>query len=175
MNKSINYINQLIKDYPDRVSNDITEINWDKANTINLMDYIEANIPSLTIKGNTVRVNIVNKTTNIVSNVNLKYNPNAKFNYFTTDISTHDGTLLFIGQAIERILSKILTVQTQYINAIPKGFNETDFFEHDYFYEVGDILLHSDVGMKNINGRNIMGQRDVMMLPIKFSMMRKED
>ena len=105
----------------------------------------------------------------------MKYNPNADFNYFTTDISTHDGTLLFMGQAIERILSKILTVQTQYREVIPKGFNENDFFEYDYFYEVGDILVHSDVGMKNINGRNIMGQRDIMMLPIKFSMMRKED
>ena len=175
MNNSVKYIKRLVKEYPDRVSDDIKILDLDKINEINLMTYIENNIKSLKVKENKVDVQLLNEEANKFVNVNLKHNPNAEFNYFTTDISTHDGTLLFMGQAIERILSKILTAQTQYREVIPKGFNENDFFEYDYFYEVGDILLHSDVGMKNINGRNIMGQRDIMMLPIKFSMMRKED
>lgn len=173
MNTSVNYIKQLAKDYPDRISDEVKSINWDKIITINLMNHIENNIESLTVKDNTVSVKIVDNTNNRFVNVCLKYNPNAEFDYFATDISTHDGTLLFIEQAIERILNRILTVQTQYAKSIPKGFNENNFFQHDYFYEVGDILLHSDVGMKNINGNNIMGQRDIMMLPIKFNMIKR--
>ena len=175
LNNSVKYIKRLVKEYPDRVSDDIKILDLDKINEINLMTYIENNIKSLKVKENKVDVQLLNEEANKFVNVNLKHNPNAEFNYFTTDISTHDGTLLFMGQAIERILSKILTAQTQYREVIPKGFNENDFFEYDYFYEVGDILVHSDVGMKNINGRNIMGQRDIMMLPIKFNMVRKKD
>ena len=177
MNNSIKYIKNLIVTQPERMGEEIKNINWENSEALDLFTYATSLLnKNISDGNNTIEIILSDedKVSRKFSKVTISYNPNADFGYFTTDISTHDGTCLFIFQAMERIFKKIASVQTYDLKQIPKDLNENTFFDYEYFYEIGDALLSSDVGMKEINGNRTHGTRDVMILPIKFWVEKKD-
>jgi hypothetical protein len=104
--------------------------------------------------------------------LNIEYNTEADFEYFTMESSTHDGTLLFVVEVIQKIVDKVLRLGTYPTNNTPKDIVE-NLCNYNYKYIVGDIIVHRDFGMKNINGHNWQGETDIVVLPIKFEYVLK--
>ena len=163
MNNSINFIkNKISNDQTNKMPVD----GWDNAEVLNPIKQYMRLLPdleeSLEKKSEFTLVADCDKGK---SKITVKYDPNSEFDYFSTRSITHDGTLLFTLDAIEELLLRPFKLAT-----MPKdsGINQSNFFEFDYQYTVGDIVLHRDFGMKNINGNHWHGETDTIVLPIKF-------
>lgn len=50
--------------------------------------------------------------TDVKYNVFITVNPNADFDYFTSESYLSDGTTLFFGESLQRLLKKVLFLQT---------------------------------------------------------------
>ena len=100
------------------------------------------------------------------------YDADANFDYFTNTKTTHDGTCIFTEQAILELLNKMLFLKTCYNNA-SEEFIENPL-DYNIKYIIGDILIHNDFGMKNINGNMIYAQTETLVLPIKFEYIKRE-
>lgn len=97
--------------------------------------------------------------------VQIAYNPNADFSYFTTSSSIHDGTLLFVYENINDCIVKILTLQT-YDKRI--GIPE-DATNYNYFYTIGDIVVVNEFDDRFAPAEKPwMRQRTTVMVPIVF-------
>lgn len=167
MNKSVEYIKNRIINNPDIVSQ--MPINgWNKSVIINPMERYLQLLPTLEscfVDNNKFLINTrcdLGKT-----NITIEYDKDAEFDYFTMETTTHDGTMLFTEQCIEKLLYKLFQIGTYAKNKVTSDFIENPF-NYDIFYTIGDIVLHRDFGMKNINGHNWSGQTDIVVLPIKF-------
>lgn len=166
MNKSLEYIKNRIINNPNSVSKMPVD-GWDDALIINPMDKYLYYIPTLKdcfISDNEFSVRLSEDRGEF--GINIEYNPDAAFEYFTMENSTHDGTLLFVEEVIQKLLYKLLQFGT-----VPKRITEdivgnpTDF---NYKYIIGDIVMHRDFGLKSINGHQWDGETDIVVLPIKF-------
>jgi len=167
MNNSLKFIKSRISiEQTDKIP-----INgWDKAEVINPINQYIKILPDYEQKLKENNEITLTATCDIGnSDITIKYNPKAKFDYFTTKSTTHDGTLLFTLQAIEELIFRPFQLAT-----LPKdsGINKNNFTEYDYQYEIGDILIHRDFGMKKINGHIWHGETDTIVLPIKFKCTR---
>lgn len=94
---------------------------------------------------------------NFLTNEELRaitYNPNKKYSKFIElEGSTHDGTFLFVYENCLQALNIM----------------------YNYFYdnkskiksfEFGNLEIKSDHGTKDINGMRILGQSDVIKIPV---------
>lgn len=126
-------------------------------------------------------------TKEILRRLKVQY-PEAKFNEnnayighikFDKDIdkqyeiirqSTHDGTLLFTDNLIAKALDELLQMRTYYIPDNP----EWDSIEA-INYIVGEGVITSDFGEKNINGMKIQGQTDTLTIPVRCNYSKVKD
>jgi hypothetical protein len=140
---------------------------WDNAEVLNpIRQYINM-LPDYKEKlNNENEITLVAKCDKGQSKITVKYNPNSMYDYFTTRSTTHDGTLLFTLEAIEELLFRPFKLAT-----LPKDarINQDNFTNYDYEYIIGDVIIHRDFGIKNINGNNWSGETDTIVLPIKFN------
>jgi len=169
MNKSIEYIKNTILNRPETIN--IPKDGWDKAIVINPMKKYKELEPKITINNNKFEIRLECDQGKFINTI--EYNPNAEFDYFTTERSTHDGTLIFTLNNIQKILIKILKKETYYTK-IPQDVIDNPF-NYNYKYIIGDIIIHQDFGIKNINGNKWPGQTDTLVLPIKFEYSEKEN
>lgn len=167
MNNSIQYITDRIINTPNTVLNMPIE-GWEKALIVNPIEKFKQYIPIFSglIENNEFKIVHETELGNI--KVNIKYDKNiSDFDYFTMEQVTHDGTLYFIEETIQKLLFKLIYLQTSYSNK-----THDDFFENPQKYNIeyiiGDVIIHEDYGMKNINGMEIFGETNIMVLPIKF-------
>ena len=170
-NNSIQYIIDRITNMPDTVM-DMPIDKWDEAWIINPIEKFKHMIPELSqaIKNNEFR--IVNNLESGDINVKIKYDENiSDFDYFTMVRTTHDGTFYFVEKGIRELLFKLIYLQTTFSKK-----TTDDFFENPHMYSIeytiGDIVIHRDFGMKNINGMEIYGETNIMVLPIRFNVVK---
>lgn len=98
--------------------------------------------------------------------INLSFNPDADFQYFTSKSYIYDGTLYFLYKMFEEIASKVCTLQTYYapigvphngdtINIIVGNFVILDEFDED-----GTLFTPKD--------KKWMRERTTVLLPIRM-------
>lgn len=76
----------------------------------------------------------------VLTRVDIEYNPEAAFEYFTMESCTCDGTLGFYRDLINSILKKLLTGSTSDRRKTPSDLNENPY-GYNRKYIVGDIVM----------------------------------
>lgn len=104
----------------------------------------------------------------------LSYNPDADFDYFTTESCVCDGTLIFMKGLMEKVFTKICQLNTYYAPAF-KEISEEDFGNYKMHYEVGDFVTNSHIIDPPDKNKPWMCDRFTVMLPIKFTVEKIND
>jgi len=164
LNTSIEFVKgKIVNDQ----TNGIPVNGWDDSLILNPIDYYKRFIPDLNIKNGNELFVTMKYDNGKQSKITIIYEPDIiDFDYFTMEITTHDGLMLFTLKSIKELLYKLLQ-----LNTMPKDtpIDENNIDDYDYVYTIGDIVLHRDFGIKNINGNNLSGETDTIVLPIQFS------
>ena len=97
--------------------------------------------------------------------VDIVYNPDADFEYFTMECCRCDGTLLFIQELMEKCVEKIIRFKTYNKDKqLP-----ADLSGHKITYTVGDFVVGTEYGEQfSTKEKPWMLERFTVMLPIKF-------
>ena len=97
--------------------------------------------------------------------MDIIYNPDADFEYFTMERCRCDGTLLFIQELMEKCVEKIIRLQTcNKEKQLP-----SDLSGHKITYTVGDFVVGTEHGEQfSTKEKPWMLERFTIMLPIKF-------
>ena len=98
----------------------------------------------------------------------LKYNPDAEFNYFTTETCVCDGTLAFVKELIDKIMYKIRTLNTYYAPMF-ENIPEDKLDEYKMSYEIGDFVINSYIIEPPDKTKLWLCDKFTVMLPIKFT------
>ena len=158
MNKSLEYIKRRIED--------------GDCNNMPPEEFVDMSVTPLTTFWDEVSVGetIILATTKDKSEViaDLTYNPEADFNYFTTESCTCDGTLLFVADLMKEILEKIRSLNTYYTPAF-KDINEENLCNYKFHYEVGDFVINSHIIDPPNKDKPWLCDRFTVMLPIRFT------
>lgn len=104
--------------------------------------------------------------------INISYLQDFEPDYYIVRLSTHDGTLLFVGSLYEDIVKDIVVGSAYCKGNAPKNYSE-EFWNYDLDYILGDIYFFRDFGMKSINGHIMAGEDDVMVMPVKVEYKRR--
>lgn len=108
-------------------------------------------------------------------NIIIQYDPEAEFQYFSTEQCICDSTLLFEIQNMENILNKIIHLETYYSPTLPNDFEEEPW-KYDLIYTVGDFVTGMEIDDKFApKDKPWMACRYTAMLPIKMEFVRKEN
>ena len=161
MDKSLEYIINASKD-KSRVT--LQNENWDNAKVINLKEYIT----SICATQDQIIGDIIESELGYTK-VKIVFDDTVDFDYFTSVASTHDGTLIFTKEAINTLVTTLLYGGTYCKNEYNDGVIHNRG-KYRFIYTVGNIVINSDFGMKDINGRKMLGQTDMVCIPIKFEL-----
>ena len=108
-----------------------------------------------------------------IMEISIKHNPDAKFDYFSTESCYCDGTSLFAINLCERILNNILTGKSCYILKIPREAQEQPY-NYDVFFEVGNFVLEEEVAENFLTKEKLWIKSGfIVMLPIKCDFVEK--
>lgn len=99
--------------------------------------------------------------------VNLLYNPNADFEYFTSSVTTHDGTLLFMYGTIEDCINNIMQLKTYDVRKLAPDQIKLDRCE--ITYTIGDIVVVNETDEKFAPAdKKWMQDRTIVMIPLIY-------
>lgn len=98
--------------------------------------------------------------------VEITYDPDADFQYFTTSASTHDGTLMFVLENMVKCLEKVMYAQTYFIPAgLPKDLSNATLR-----YTIGNFVVCNEYGKQfATKEKPWMTERTTVLLPIYYS------
>ena len=168
MNNSVEFIKNRIEDGQ---THNMPSDGWDDVTVLNPIEhYKRMPIFSKVVKVEDNEVCVFVECGKDRVKILVKYDPNSEFDYFTTKSITHDGTAIFILEAIDELLFKPFNFGTMPIDI---GINGENYSNYDYEYIIGDIVIHKDCGMKDINGHTMLGETNTIVLPIKFKKIPK--
>lgn len=106
--------------------------------------------------------------------IEIEYNPDAEFDYFTLERCNCDGTLTFFVELCDRIIQKLFTIGTYCLTA-PEDFRKNPF-AYDVKYTVGDYVFAEEFGDEFATEEKPWLQaRFSVMLPIKFECWKREE
>lgn len=95
--------------------------------------------------------------------VELKFNERANFDYFVSKTSVHDGTFLFVEEAICQAVKRIITADT-YMK--PKGEPKNG---DKIVYEIGKIVIaNEDSERFSTKNKPFMTCRTSVLIPVKY-------
>lgn len=78
--------------------------------------------------------------------------------------STHDGTLMFIRESIDRLFMPLIKMQSySKKEPINEGVKRIE-------YKIGKLYQFNIFSKYNINGHIMFGQRDRIMIPVKCTL-----
>lgn len=104
--------------------------------------------------------------------IKVSHNPNAEFDYFTTESCRCDGTYIFKMGLCGEILKKMLSGQSYYAPKLPKDFDEKDY---DITLEVGNFVFADEYGEEfSEKNKPWMKSKFTAMLPIKCEFFWRE-
>ena len=94
-------------------------------------------------------------------NIELEFNPDSEdFQYFSSNSTLHDGTLLFIEEAYEKIMRSVLAGYTYYLpSGTPKG---------NIRYKLGNFVMLNEYGNFGNKERPWLHERTTVLLPIRY-------
>lgn len=106
-------------------------------------------------------------------NIEVQYNPDADFDYFTTESCICDGTLMFYFDLCREILEKLFFGNTQYKPKLPENY-EKDMDKYIIKYVVGDFVFSDEFGEEfATEDKPWMLSRFSVMLPIKIDFVNR--
>ena len=96
-------------------------------------------------------------------NINIEFDPDADFDYFTSDVVTHDGTLLFYLSAMHNCIQNVFTGSTY-----NKNIGKTEWGDN-ITYVVGNFVILSEIdsSFAPVDRPNIR-ERTTVLLPLKM-------
>lgn len=104
-------------------------------------------------------------------NINITHNPNAEFDYFTTESCICDGTLAVARDLMIDIVNKLTPFGT--CGKIPKEA-EDSIENYDIHYTVGDFVVGEEYGKQFATKEQPWLQCEfTVMLPIKCEFIKK--
>ncbi len=174
MNKSVEFIKNRIINNPEFLFG--MPINgWEDAIIFSPIKTYQQHILNMEIVNDTfmfiLRGRLENGFTG-ETKITIHYDPNEEYEYFTSKKITYDGTCMFLEECIIDILNRPLTLQTYDKTKVDDDFLVNPF-NYNIKYTIGDIVVHRDFGMKNINNCNMYGETDIAVLPIKMTIIKK--
>lgn len=109
-----------------------------------------------------------------IANIGLKivYDADANFQYFTIESCLCDGTLIFYNELVNRILNKLLALETCYKLTKPKDA-ERNLEKYNICYTVGNFVFASGNEHNPPKDKLWMNDRIAVMLPIKCEFIEK--
>ena len=144
--------NPSVSSYADR--------NWNNAaenmETENFFDNILQGNRKLRVDG------IDHNGNKVYLNVELSFNPDADFDYFSGDSCVHDGTLLFIYEMMNKCVEKVKYAQTlSKANGQPKSGDTIK-------YVVGNFVVLNEFGKQfALEDKPWLQERTTVLLPLK--------
>jgi len=107
-------------------------------------------------------------------NVTIVYNPDADFEYFSSDVCIHDGTLLFLFESIEDLIYKVLEAETYNASTAPTAFVNNPW-AYDVEYTVGDFVINTQYDSKFAPAdKPWMMEKQIVCLPIAIKYIEKK-
>lgn len=95
--------------------------------------------------------------------IHVNYNTTEDFEYFTYSSIRHDGTMLFIKEAIDDCMSKVLSGRTYNAN------KQAPFDGCTINYTIGNFVVLNEYGERfSTKEKPWMQQRTTVFLPIKY-------
>lgn len=101
----------------------------------------------------------------------LIYDPDADFEYFTSSVSVHDGTLLFVSETVNDCINNILGLKTYNVTkGFPKNLDGVEFT-----FTVGDIVIVNEYDTKYAPAdKPWMQERTTVMIPLIYEYKEKQ-
>lgn len=164
--KSLDFVTERIKSG----STGLTDIKFDQITELYFRDMFKTIFEQEFPEDNKVMIESDNK---LIAEV--IYDPNADFNYFSMTRCIHDGTLSFVIQLIEELLTKVFGCKTYNQEVLPNAQDFDIFIQTHYIkYTIGDIVLGVEHdGDFIFEDKEWMHERTTAMLPIKFEVIEK--
>lgn len=134
--------------------------NWDNAKEVDILPFINEYLGDhryYELKG----LDLDNKELHF--NVSITIDPDGEFDYFTSDSFISDGTLLFEGEAIHKLINRVLLSKTYNKDYSPpvNGCNVC--------WTIGNIIiLHEFDGDWIPEDKKWMDMRTTILLPLKY-------
>lgn len=97
----------------------------------------------------------------------IVYDPDAQFQWVTSETNYNDGSLIFVSELYNDVLKKVLLATTYYQPTAPDGFSENRWV-YDLEYTVGDLLWLNEHGDLGIEGKPWMESKDAVALPLSI-------
>ena len=95
----------------------------------------------------------------------IKYDNTVNNNYDFQIVrsSTNDGTLLFLIELLNECAKLIINKEVYCKSNAPEDLDTII----DIKYTIGDFKVDRDIGTKEIRGQKMMGETDIVSLPVK--------
>lgn len=94
--------------------------------------------------------------------VNIKFSSDDDFDYFSSDSCIHDGTLMFVKDCCDRVISKICTGNTYPLVGLPpRNGSKIE-------YTVGRFVVLNEYGEFGTEEKPWLRERTTVILPIKY-------
>lgn len=107
----------------------------------------------------------------ITLNLELKVEPDAKFEYFTSASSIHDGTIMFVRELIDECIMHVVTGSTHSKNIRPPQDGDT------ILYTVGNLVILNEFDESGTKFAPVekpyLTERTTVALPIKMKILRR--
>lgn len=172
MGKSLEFVKQRIANGE---CNGMENNEYDTMFECNLLENIENTYGSFLWKGDIC--NYVLDTLEGSTEITIKYDPDADFEYFTMERCINDGTLYFFEDLFFKVINKLYGFQgdrTYNIKKAPSDFL-TNPFNYDIKYTVGNFVCGTENSRDfSLEDKPWMRSRFTVMLPIKMEFVRKE-
>lgn len=174
MGKSIEFVKERIKN---GYCSDFTIDELNNVYEINFIDILKSVFSDLKEDLHNNKITLMVDGTDINGrygkrDVSITYNPDANFEYFTTECCVCDGTLYFQAELINKVLRKVLSSSTY--NNRKSNYNDDYPFDYDIEYEVGNFVINTEYGDFGTEEKPWLHARFTVMLPLTFNAVKKE-
>lgn len=171
MNRSIEFIKSVID--TGRVGDEYERLGWDEAETFNIFDFAKTEVtgsknehtfyyPAAKLDdGYEFPLTIV-----------VRYSPDADFQYISSDICSHDGTLIFVLEAMNRVFNKVASGKSIDVRLIEQI--HSDIRNHSILYEIGDMCVNTQFRESKNPEKPWLMSHQTVALPIKMTLVPNE-
>jgi len=133
------------------------EADWAQAVEVDAMDIFSKTIPAglIDFKKGVFRVEHDDRK----YDVHVHFDPDADFDYYTTEASANDSTLVFAMELYKKIVAKVITLQTCY-----KPYEHGNFEE--VYWTIGNFVYLGETCEPQ--GKPWLTYRMTVLLPLKM-------
>ena len=152
---------------------------YESMQEINLMDVLNYYEHNITFDGNVCKRIILSATTdaNLKGDIEIqvKYDPEAEFEYFTMETCICDGTFFFFYELMATVLNKVFGFGTYNKEKVPKDYNNNPFV-YKLEYIIGNPIIAVEHNTKfATEDKPWLLDRFSVMLPIKMDFEKRDE